>query len=224
MHTTCHQLKGEKIMKKINKVEDLVGTYIKRSDTKLFAAWWDIVQDIALRDDRNISWFINEYCSVESRVRGVLVNSIGTSFLADKTELFLSDFMEEAEEPSFEVGQQVTISNVKGYTLGEFGEQFLGEICTVRSLFESSNANEGSIEMVVVSLEDGTCGCFRSDTVEVKVPNLTWQEEVSCFLANSNPTGSVFSCDSWMIKDVLKEEEVFLEMCRVALRSKGEIG
>ncbi len=124
------------------------------------------------------------------------------------------------EESSFEVGHQVTISNAKGYNLGEFGEQFLGEICTVRSLFESSNANEGSIEMVVVSLEDGTCGCFRSDMVSEFKP--TWQEQVKEYLdAILRDIGNLDT--EWEINRSGLVDEEFLGMCRVALRAKGEI-
>ncbi|CAH9012520.1 hypothetical protein VP501E541_P0041 [Vibrio phage 501E54-1] len=126
------------------------------------------------------------------------------------------------EEPSFEVGQQVTVSNVKGYELSEFGGYFLGESCIVRAIFNSSNPNEGDLDMVAVSLEDGTCGCFRVDMVEAIESEPTWQEEVKDYLGTiSRDIGNLDT--EWEINRSGLVDEEYLEMCRIALRAKGEI-
>ncbi|AUR87592.1 hypothetical protein NVP1101O_181 [Vibrio phage 1.101.O._10N.261.45.C6] len=110
-------------------------------------------------------------------------SSCGNDTLIDIYEFqFFEEVFEQDEDedesihPTFKIGDKVTIEQGK-YYLDEFGLQFIDKECTVKAFFEHSNQNEETLTMAVVSLEDGTCGCFRADML-VAIKPKTWQEQL----------------------------------------------
>ena len=76
----------------------------------------------------------------------------------------------------FTVGNKVTVSK-RGFEISEHGERFIGKPCTIESRFSISNPFEDNIAMAALSLEDGTCCCFRLDMLSHL--ELSWQEQIS---------------------------------------------
>ncbi len=72
--------------------EDLIGTYIDKSDKELLAAWFKVVKPMIESSGKGLEWFKNDFCCVESRGGVVIVSSIGKQRTYGKRELTLSDF------------------------------------------------------------------------------------------------------------------------------------
>lgn len=71
-------------------------------------------------------------------------------------------------------------------------------------------------KLINILVEDKCQVYFREE--------IKWQDEVLDYLRNTTGKISIFSMESWVIRDVIKDNpEDFLEAARIALRSTGEL-
>lgn len=131
-----------------------------------------------------------------------------------KKELTLEDFNEATKNDTDSVSKWK-------YTPIEIESIFdWKEALESGNLYHEDGDDVGKIgsewKLINILVEDKCQVYFREE--------IKWQDEVLDYLRNTTDKISIFSMESWVIRDVIKDNpEDFLEAARIALRSTGEL-
>ena len=166
-------------------VNDLIGTYIDKSDKELFAAWVKITGSLMKEQGKCIEWFVNKFCSVEIHGGTIILNSIGSQWLSDKRELTIKDF-----KPIRTEYVKVTDS-----------------IFDLKLDFKKNELYEKVNGYHELNFEGDLVSAWSEGRVYRKVEReITWQDEVLCDFALWSEGGKVGMNGNF-------SEENFIEMC-----------